>query len=224
MISITKRIVQISLPPHGGEGLLGLPDGPARGVVLFAHGRGDSRHSPRDNHVAGELRKVGFGTLLFDLPFREEADDRETMFNIALLADRLDQAATWVREMAAGQPLPLGFFGVGTGAAAALTAAATGRTDVRAIVSHGGRPDLASTAWPNVAAATLLIVGGNDRAGLSLNRMAYQKLTCTRRLEIVPDAADFPEKPGAFDLVCGWFARHLAGAPVDKSHTFQELA
>jgi putative phosphoribosyl transferase len=224
MMSMENRIVSVTLPPHGGEGLLGLPATAPRGIVVFAHGSGSSRFSPRNANVAHALQQAGFATLLFDLLSNEEAQDRANVFDIALLADRLGQAATWVRNMAAGQPLPLGFFGASTGAAAALVAAA-GRNDVHAVVSRGGRPDLAGEALTRVTAATLLIVGGNDPAVLSLNEAAYQRLQCLRRLELVPGATHLFEEPGTLEVVVGlaraWFQRHMTLCLQAAAHVVQ---
>ena len=221
------RTVSVALPPHGGEGLLGFPTGPARGVMLFAHGSGSSRFRPRNTFVAEALRQVGFATLLFDLLTDDEAENRANVFDIGLLADRVDQAATWLREMAAWQSSPLGFFGASTGAAAALTAAA-GRDDVRAIVSRGGRPDLAGQALTKVTAATLLIVGGDDPEVLSLNKAAYRRLGCTRRLEIVPGATHLFEEPGTLQtvvaLASAWLQRHLAFDVADEENAVQRSA
>lgn len=221
------RTVSVALPPHGGEGLLGFPPGPARGMVLFAHGSGSSRLSPRNAYVAGAMRRAGFATLLFDLLTNDEADDRANVFNIALLAERLDQAATWVRETASGRSLPLGFFGASTGAAAALVAAA-GRDDVRAVVSRGGRPDLAGQALTRVTAPTLLIVGGDDPVVLSLNQAALRRLGCTRRLEVVPGATHLFEEPGTLEAVVAlarsWFERHLASDVAEAEHAVQGSA
>ena len=159
------------------------------------------------------MQRAGLATLLFDLLTEHEAANRANVFDIALLADRLDQAATWVGDSAAARGLPLGFFGASTGAAAALVAAA-GRQDVRAIVSRGGRPDLAEDALENVTAATLLIVGGHDPEVLALNRAAYRRLHCERRLEVVPGATHLFEEPGTLEAVVAlaraWFLQHLA--------------
>jgi putative phosphoribosyl transferase len=221
MPSLENRIVPVTLPPDGGEGLFGLPEAPPHGIVVFAHGSGSSRLSPRNAYVADALRQAGFATLLFDLLSNEEAEDRTNVFDIALLARRLDQAATWVRDMASGRHLPLGFFGASTGAAAALAAAA-GRDDVSAIVSRGGRPDLAGEALPKVAAATLLIVGGNDRRVLSLNKTAYRLLRCPRQLEVVPDATHLFEEPGTLEAVVAlaqaWFERYLGPQSAEAAH------
>ena len=194
---------------------------PARGIVLFAHGSGSSRLSPRNAFVAEALQHAGMATLLFDLLTDQEAADRANVFDIPLLADRLDQAATWVGTIAAGRNLPLGFFGASTGAAAALVAAA-GRRDVRAIVSRGGRPDLAGDALENVIAPTLLIVGGHDPEVLALNRSAYRRLRCERRLEVVPGATHLFEEPGTLESVVAlaraWFLHHLDRRAEEAGH------
>jgi alpha-beta hydrolase superfamily lysophospholipase len=206
------RTLPVTLPPHDGEGLLGLPARPARGIVLFAHGSGSSRLSPRNAFVAEALQHAGMATLLFDLLTDQEAANRANVFDIPLLADRLGQAATWVGTIAAGRNLPLGFFGASTGAAAALVAAA-GRRDVGAIVSRGGRPDLAGDALENVTAPTLLIVGGHDPEVLALNHSACRRLRCECRLEVVPGATHLFEEPGTLESVVGlarsWFLHHL---------------
>jgi pimeloyl-ACP methyl ester carboxylesterase len=183
--------------------------------VLFAHGSGSSRLSPRNTFVAEALHRAGIATLLFDLLTEQEAADRANVFDIPLLADRLGRASAWVRTVPATRELPLGFFGASTGAAAALVAAA-GRTDVRAIVSRGGRPDLAEDALENVSAPTLLIVGGYDHEVLALNRSAYRRLRCERRLEVVPGATHLFEEPGALEAVVAlaraWFLKHLGSS------------
>jgi putative phosphoribosyl transferase len=212
MTSSEFRTLSVTLPPHGGEGLLGLPAIPARGIVLFAHGSGSSRLSPRNTFVAAALQGAGLATLLFDLLTEREAANRANVFDIPLLADRLDHAATSLGTIAAVRDLPLGFFGASTGAAATLVAAA-GRNDVRAIVSRGGRPDLAAEALDNVTAPTLLIVGGRDPQVLALNRSAYRRLRCARRLEVVPGATHLFEEPGTLEAVVAlaraWFLEHL---------------
>lgn len=222
-----SRTVSVALPPHGGEGLLGFPVAPARGTVLFAHGSGSSRFSPRNAFVAEALRQAGFATLLFDLLTDDEAENRANVFDIGLLAGRLDAAATWIRDTASGRSLPLGFFGASTGAAAALVAAA-GRDDVRAIVSRGGRPDLAGQALPKVTAATLLIVGGDDPEVLSLNKAAYRRLGCTRQLEVVPGATHLFEEPGTLEAVVAlaraWFEHHLTSDVTEAEHAVQGSA
>jgi dienelactone hydrolase len=212
MGSTEFRTLSVRLPPHDREGLLGLPATATSGIVLFAHGSGSSRLSPRNIFVAEALQRAGVATLLFDLLTDQEAANRANVFDIPLLADRLDQAATWLSTTAAGRDLPIGFFGASTGAAAALVAAA-GRQDVRAIVSRGGRPDLAGDALEKVAAPTLLIVGGHDPDVLDLNRAAYRRLCCKRQLEVVPGATHLFEEPGTLRSVVTlarvWFLKHL---------------
>ena len=212
MTTARSAPVSVALPPHGGEGLLGLPAGEAKGIVLFAHGSGSSRLSPRNTMVAGALQSAGLAILLFDLLTDAEAADRGNVFDIPLLADRLDQAADWAGAWPASRSLPLGFFGASTGAAAALVSAAR-RGDVRAVVSRGGRPDLAAEALVRVTAPTLLIVGGADRQVLDLNRQAQRRLRCDSRLEIVPGATHLFEEAGAMEAVIAlaqaWFLRHL---------------
>lgn len=221
MTSIRARTVSVTLPPHGGEGLLGLPATSPRGIVLFAHGSGSSRLSPRNIFVAEALQHAGFATLLFDLLTEEEEANRANVFDIALLAERLDQAATWVGDNAAVRNLPVGLFGASTGAAAALVAAA-GRRDVGAIVSRGGRPDLAADALAKVTAATLLVVGGDDLEVLALNQAAYRRLRCERQLAVVPGASHLFQEPGALESVVAlaraWFLRHLAAASEETGH------
>lgn len=207
-------------PDHGREvavssglvtlpGLLAVPD-QAHGLVLFAHGSGSSRLSVRNNRVAADLRSAGIATLLFDLLTNPESASRANVFDIPLLAERLAGATDWAVAEAPG--LPVGYFGASTGAAAALVAAAA-RGDIGAIVSRGGRPDLAGDALPRVNAPTLLIVGSRDEQVLDLNRQALAQLTCAKRLTIVPGATHLFEEPGALEQVSalarGWFAEHL---------------
>ena len=199
------------------EGDLELPGG-AVGVILFAHGSGSSRHSVRNRAVAEVLRSAGLGTLLFDLlSSAEEAIDARTMglrFDIALLAERLVCAVDFVAKRTGASGLPAGLFGASTGSAAALVAAAQRPAKVGAVVSRGGRPDLADTSLPLVAAPTLLIVGGNDTEVLALNRRAQKALRCENKLEIVPGASHLFEEPGALNEVArlagDWFLQKLA--------------
>ena len=195
------------------EGMLEIPDH-AAGLVLFAHGSGSSRHSPRNNYVAGVLRQAGVGTLLMDLLTPQEDRDYARRFDIALLTQRLLDAARWVVSQDATRELPLGFFGASTGAAAALEAAAMLGADARAVVSRGGRPDLASPhALASVTAPTLLLVGGFDDVVIDLNQLAYDQLRCEKELMIVPGATHLFEEPGTLEEVArqaaAWFARHL---------------
>jgi len=193
------------------EGELVIPKD-ARGVVLFAHGSGSSRLSPRNQLVAEALRKAGVGTLLFDLLTEDEAADRENVFDIDFLAHRLSDATRWLRGGGESKDYPLGYFGASTGAAAALVAAAQDHA-IRAVVSRGGRPDLAMRQLGDVRAPTLLIVGGNDYGVIELNEKAYRALRCVKSLKIVPGATHLFEEPGALEQVAGlaaeWFKLHL---------------
>jgi putative phosphoribosyl transferase len=187
------------------------------GIVLFAHGSGSGRNSPRNRHVAGVLNEAGLGTLLFDLLTPEEELDRANVFDIGLLARRLGQVTDWLRA----QPWPgaagtaIGYFGASTGSAAALRAAAEPGAGIAAVVSRGGRPDLAAERLPVVTAPTLLIVGGEDHEVLDLNLKAQAVLRCENRLEVVPGATHLFEEPGtltaAATLARDWFTSHLAG-------------
>lgn len=203
---------EVHIPPLDLEGILAVPDA-AEGVVLFAHGSGSSRFSPRNRRVAAALQERGMATLLFDLLRPEEGEDRRKVFDIALLAERLLQATDWLRADAACRGLALGYFGASTGAGAALVAAASAGAEIGAIVSRGGRPDLAGKALARVRAPTLLIVGGSDEVVLDLNREALAELRCEKRLAIVPGATHLFEEPGAMEEVIGlaapWFREHL---------------
>ena len=208
-----SSLVSIPAGDAAVEGMLEIPDG-ATGLVLFAHGSGSSRHSPRNNQVAGVLRQAGVGTLLMDLLTPQEDRDYSRRFDIALLTRRLLEAARWAVSQPATRELPLGFFGASTGAAAALEAAAVLGGQARAVVSRGGRPDLASReALRTVAAPTLLLVGGLDDGVIDLNQQAYDQLQCEKELAIVPGASHLFEEAGTLDEVArqaaGWFARHL---------------
>ncbi len=196
------------------EADLVVPHG-AAGLVVFAHGSGSSRHSSRNRHVADMLRRSGLATLLLDLLTPQEERDRRNVFDIALLADRLVAATTWAAEEPATRALPVGYFGASTGGGAALVAAARPGSSVRAVVSRGGRPDLAGPSLGAVRAPVLLIVGGNDRTVLDLNREAAAQLRAPWELAVVPGATHLFEEPGALDevarLAAAWFTRHLAG-------------
>jgi putative phosphoribosyl transferase len=193
-------------------GHLTVPAG-ARGVVVFAHGSGSSRHSPRNRYVAGLLNRAGLGTLLFDLLTPEEEGDSAVVFNIGLLGGRLVDAIGWLGRQAAGTGLPTGVFGASTGAAAALWAAAEPESPIAAVVSRGGRPDLAGPRLLHVSAPTLLIVGGRDDFVADLNRAAQERLRCPNRLAVVPGARHLFEEPGALDTVASltadWFTTRL---------------
>jgi putative phosphoribosyl transferase len=199
----------------GLGGVLGLPETPAA-VIVFAHGSGSGRFSPRNNFVARALREAGFATLLLDLLTEKEAQDRANVFDIPLLAERLLLATAWVKQQPDLAVLPVCYFGASTGAAAALVAAASAASPVAAIVSRGGRPDLAGADLSNVRAPTLLIVGGADPAVLDLNRTALAELRCEKHLVVVPGATHLFEEPGALEQVTGlassWFNTHLPRA------------
>ncbi len=207
-------LLELEIPPLELGAFLGLPPKP-RGLVVFAHGSGSSRFSPRNGYVARELREVGFATLLFDLLTAEESLDRARVFDITLLAERLLAALDWAGQRPELASLPVGLFGASTGAAAALVAAAEEPERVQAVVSRGGRPDLAGPALPRVRAPTLLIVGGEDALVLDLNRSAMRRMTATVELAVIPGAGHLFEEPGALERVVelarDWFERWLAG-------------
>jgi putative phosphoribosyl transferase len=211
-----ERAVRISAGPVELEGTLGVPEG-AGGVVLFAHGSGSGRHSPRNRYVARALRATGLATLLIDLLTPdEEAVDLESghlRFDVWLLARRLAAATSWLERNPDTRDLRAGYFGASTGAGAALVAAAERPREVGAVVSRGGRPDLAGDALPLVEAPTLLIVGGEDVPVIRMNGEALERLRAQKRLEIVPGAGHLFEEPGALEevarLAAGWFTRYL---------------
>jgi putative phosphoribosyl transferase len=214
---------EVDVPVDGRHlaGRLTVPS-EAIGVVVFAHGSGSSRHSPRNQFVAARLHQAGLGTLLFDLLTPEEELDRSKVFNVELLARRLVDATAWLRAELDGRDLPVGFFGASTGAAAALGAAAEPDVDVAAVVSRGGRSDLAGRRLASVTAPTLLIVGGRDRSVLDLNRQAQARLLCESRLVVVPGATHLFEEPGTLatvaELARDWFVRHMdADAAVEAA-------
>ncbi len=191
----------------------------ARGIVVFAHGSGSSRKSPRNRYVAQELQRAGLATLLFDLltPSEELVDDRtaELRFNIPFLAERLGSATEWLGQQQEASGLKIGYFGASTGAGAALVTAARLPQQVSAVVSRGGRPDLAADALPQVQAPTLLIVGGRDVPVIGMNREALDRLRCEKELVIVPGASHLFEEPGALEQVARlarkWFVGHFSG-------------
>lgn len=202
------------------DGFLNLPEG-AAGIVLFAHGSGSSRHSPRNRYVASVLREGGLGTLLFDLltPGEEAVDRRtaELRFDIGLLADRLVGATAWLRRSPDLADLKIGYFGSSTGGGAALVAAARHPESCDAVVSRGGRPDLAGAALEHVRAPTLLIVGGRDTPVIRMNEYALERLRGEKKLEIVPGATHLFQEPGALEHVAAlardWFRRYLSATP-----------
>jgi putative phosphoribosyl transferase len=204
---------EIEILPRRLVGLLAVPKA-AKGIVVFAHGSGSSRLSPRNTQVSRALNEAGLATLLFDLLLAEEAEDRSNVFDITLLASRMEEALEWIRGDEAIAHLGVGLFGASTGAAAALTAAARRPDQVSAVVSRGGRPDLAADALARVKAPTLLIVGGRDDVVIELNETAMAQLKCEKRLDIVPGATHLFEEPGTLEtvvsLATAWFLRFLA--------------
>lgn len=187
----------------------------SRGIVVFAHGSGSSRYSPRNRFVASSLNEAGFATLLLDLLTECEAEDRSRVFDIQLLAERLVAAVRWLELCPPATDLPVGLFGASTGSAAAMIAAANLGGRIAAVVSRGGRPDLAEQYLAQVVAPTLLIVGGDDEPVLSWNRESLDQLRCEKQIEVVPGATHLFEEPGALEQVaqqaCRWFALHLLG-------------
>ena len=215
-MSEAERTVRVALGPVTLEGTLGRPEH-ATGVVLFAHGSGSSRHSPRNRFVARTLREAALATLLIDLltPDEEAVDMRTAhlRFDIGLLADRLVGATQWLGQNPDTRDLKVGYFGASTGGGAALVAAASYPAAVGAVVSRGGRPDLAGSALPHVQAPVLLIVGGNDVPVIAMNREALAQIRAEKRLEIIPGATHLFEEPGALEEVArlarDWFKRYL---------------
>jgi putative phosphoribosyl transferase len=206
------------------EGELVIPSD-AKGIVLFAHGSGSSRHSPRNQYVARVLHEAGIATLLFDLLTQEEEEleayTRHLRFNIPLLAGRLVEATRWISQQDVTRHLNVGYFGSSTGAAAALVAAAELGDRINSVVSRGGRPDLAESALEEVTAATLLIVGGNDTPVITLNEEAYARLRCEKQLKLIPGATHLFEEAGALErvarLASEWFVNHFH--PVEHHHS-----
>jgi pimeloyl-ACP methyl ester carboxylesterase len=213
---IVKHEVKIPMGEVSVTGELIIP-GKATGIVLFAHGSGSSRHSPRNQFVAGAIRKSNLGTLLFDLLTTEEESvdiyTRHLRFDIGLLGRRLIAAANWLKTQQETRELKIGFFGASTGAAAALVAAAELGVSVNAVVSRGGRPDLAGEALARVASPVLLIVGALDTEVIKLNQLAFAQLRSTKEMKIVPGATHLFEEPGTLEevarLAADWFKRHL---------------
>lgn len=194
------------------KGILTLPEEP-KGLVIFAHGSGSSRLSPRNNFVARVLQKAGLATLLLDLLTPEEEIDRANVFDIDLLSGRLEEATVWAGQNPETKELSIGYFGASTGAAAALEAAAKVGERIKAVVSRGGRPDLAMEYLPSVSAATLLIVGGSDDVVIQLNEQAFRELQAKKDLVIIPRAGHLFEEPGALAevarLAAEWFSKNL---------------
>jgi putative phosphoribosyl transferase len=214
MTSRTDQAVRIAKGKLTLEGLLGLAAG-SPSVIVFAHGSGSGRFSPRNNFVARHLQQNGLATLLLDLLTEEEADDRRKVFDIDLLADRLLLTKAWLESDPRTSQLGIGYFGASTGAGAALQAAAREPSNIRAVVSRGGRPDLAERYLPSVTAPTLLIVGGYDEPVIEMNQSAFELLACEKRLIIVPGATHLFEEPGTLEQVADhavqWFLRYVRG-------------
>lgn len=217
-MSQSHTMRDVSIGPLALPGMLTLPSD-SRGLIVFAHGSGSSRLSPRNTHVARQLDGHGFATLLFDLLSDQEAEDRRNVFDIPLLGSRVLEALHWVSRQPDLAVLRIGIFGASTGAAAALLTAANAPDIVRAVVSRGGRPDLAGEALRDVEAPTLLIVGGKDNDVLELNREAQRQMHCLTSLVVVPGATHLFEEPGTLDQVVAaasdWFAKHLTQERVD---------
>lgn len=212
MTSQHEHSVRITRGEVTLEGILGFSVDP-RGIVVFAHGSGSGRFSPRNMFVARQLQRDGFATLLLDLLTDEEADDQRTVFDIDLLANRLLLAKRWLETEPRARQLKIGYFGASTGAGAALQAAAREPSNIKAVVSRGGRPDLAEPYLPSVTAPTLLIVGGHDEPVIEMNQAAYDLLTCEKKLIIVPGATHLFEEPRTLEQVAEhagrWFQRYL---------------
>lgn len=215
------EIREVTIPPVGLSGNLRIPRA-AHAVVLFAHGSGSSRFSPRNRAVAEALNTQGFATLLFDLLTEQEEADRANVFDIPLLAGRLVDAMRWLERDPFAGGVPLGLFGASTGAAAALVAAANTGDRVGAVVSRGGRPDLAGATLSQIRTPTLLIVGGADTVVIELNEQALAQLQGPKALEIVPGASHLFPEPGALEAVIDhaarWFKRYLVAAPAARDH------
>lgn len=216
MIGTQTEDVTISIDDAELAGIMSVPEsGETRGLVIFAHGSGSSRLSSRNQAVAGALAQSGCATLLFDLLTEDEASDRRNVFDIPLLAERMVTATTWARRDAVAPDLQVGYFGASTGAAAALVAETRTPERIAAIVSRGGRPDLAGDALPNVMAPTLLVVGSRDEQVLELNRQAQSALTCENELKVISEATHLFEEPGALeqvsDVATNWFVQHFTG-------------
>jgi putative phosphoribosyl transferase len=221
MTTKTKEVQREIEIPSGQRRLNGILHVPARakGVVAFAHGSGSGRLSPRNQFVARVLEEGGLATLLLDLLEEEEAEDRAKVFDIELLAERLQSAATWLSREPETMALRLGYFGASTGAGAALVAAARAPVSVGAVVSRGGRPDLAHTYLSAVKAPTLLIVGGHDDVVIELNEHALRQLHCHKEMVVVPRATHLFEEPGTLEEVAclakNWFLRYLVPEKID---------
>jgi len=218
--TVSDREVAIPAGKHTIWGTLSLPP-EVRAVVVFAHGSGSGRYSPRNQYVASVLQEAGLGTLLLDLLEEQEAENRQNVFDISLMAGRLQAAADWLARQEDTKELALGYFGASTGAGAALLAAARRPASVAAVVSRGGRPDLAGEGLPDVTAPTRLIVGGEDEVVLELNREAFDRLKCSRQLDIIAGATHLFPEPGALEEVARlaqeWFVHYLTPGGAERA-------
>lgn len=209
---IISREIKLKSPGAPLKGVLSVPENPV-GLVIFAHGSGSSRFSPRNTFVSNELNADNIATLLMDLLTEEEEADRANVFNISLLSGRLVAATKWVRSSPELENLPIGYFGASTGAAAALAAAAESPDAVKAVVSRGGRPDLAMESLSRVGSPTLLIVGGADYDVIGMNRVAFDKIKAEKNLAVIPGATHLFEESGALkavsDLASAWFVKYF---------------
>lgn len=207
-----EKLIHVKLAEVTLEGMLRIPQD-SIGIVLFAHGSGSSRFSPRNNFVAEVLHKARLATLLIDLLSPQEDEDYQTRFDIDLLTERLSEVTQWLKKNRETKSLPIGLFGSSTGAAAALRVAAILKEEIKTVVSRGGRPDLAMEALGKVIAPTLLIVGGDDSVVLDLNKEAYETLICKKRIDIIPHATHLFEEPGCLEEVARiskeWFKKNL---------------
>lgn len=207
-----EKLIHVKVGNTNLEGMLNIPEN-AKGIVLFAHGSGSGRFSPRNNFVANVLQQDNLGTLLIDLLTKHEDEIFETRFNIALLTERLIAIAHWLKNQSETKNLPIGLFGASTGAAAALEVAAAVGEGIKAVVSRGGRPDLAKNVLGKVVSPTLIIVGGNDFGVIELNQEAFVLLNCMKKFEIIPHATHLFEEPGALEGVAkhakNWFMQYL---------------
>lgn len=225
---VAMYVKTIDIPVEGIllKGDLALPD-QSKGIIIFSHGSGSSRLSPRNRFVAGTLQKKGFATLLFDLLTPEEDTEYERRFDISLLSHRLHRVTQWVMNYSPAGSLSIGYFGASTGAASALEAAASFGPDViKAVVSRGGRPDLAAEALPLVKSPTLLLVGGKDATVITLNQSASEKLTCTKKLIVIPGASHLFEERGKLEEVTRyaseWFLKYLYWDRINIIKDFME--
>lgn len=207
-----EKLIHVEQEDISLEGMLKIPPS-SKGIVLFAHGSGSSRFSPRNNFVADILNEAGLATLLIDLLSKQEDSIYQTRFNIALLAQRLEMVVRWLEKQQETKHLMIGLFGSSTGAAAAFEVAASLKEKIHAIVSRGGRPDLAMDILESVTAPSLFIVGGNDFGVIDLNQEAYNRLICAKKFEIIPSATHLFEEPGCLEdvahLATDWFLKYL---------------